>query len=133
MRQKRVLRYYCDHCNKGGCSKPAMRLHESICTLNTARVCRMCRMDEEVAQAESSELVAAALIGLGAAALATTHGWFPVWIGTTFGMVLSDGLAVWAGRSLGKKIPEALLRWIAAGLFFFFGFWYMVKAVSAVR
>src|SRR5882724_10271830 len=57
---------------------------------------------------------------LTAATLATTNSWFAVWIGTTIGMVCSDGLAVWAGRSLGKKIPEKTVRWLSAGLFFVF-------------
>jgi len=68
-----------------------------------------------------------------AATLATTYGWFSVWIGTTLGMVFSDGLAVWVGRSLGKQIPEKVVRWIAAGFFFLFGCWSAVQAVVAFR
>jgi len=70
---------------------------------------------------------------LTAAALATTHGWFPVWLGTTFGMVFSDGLAVWVGCSLGKKIPEKTVKWVSASLFFIFAAWYAVRAVAAFR
>jgi len=65
------------------------------------------------------------------ATLAVTNAWFPVWVGTTSGMLLADGLAVWVGRSLGKQIPEKVVQWIAAGLFFFFGCWYAVQAVAA--
>lgn len=65
------------------------------------------------------------------AALAATHSWFPVWVGATSGMVLSDGLAVWVGRSLGKKIPAKALRWISVGLFFVFSAWYGYRAVLA--
>lgn len=43
MKQRKVWRYYCDHCKKGGCGKAAMLKHESSCTRNPARVCRMCK------------------------------------------------------------------------------------------
>lgn len=42
MRSKKVWRYYCDHCNKGGCGKGAMAKHERSCARNPERVCRMC-------------------------------------------------------------------------------------------
>ena len=42
MRQKRVWRYYCDHCKKGGCGKAAMVRHEEHCIKNPTRSCRMC-------------------------------------------------------------------------------------------
>lgn len=42
MRQKQVWRYYCDHCNKGGCGKGAMLKHEKHCIRNPERACRMC-------------------------------------------------------------------------------------------
>jgi len=67
------------------------------------------------------------------AALAATYAWFPVWIGSTAGMMLSDGLAVWFGRSLGKQIPEKVMRRIAAGLFFLFGCWYAAQAWAIFR
>jgi len=69
---------------------------------------------------------------LAAVTMAATHNWLPVWLGTTFGMVLSDGLAVWVGRSLGKKIPENIVKWIAAGLFFLFGARYAVQAARVL-
>ncbi len=42
MRTAMRPRYYCDHCNKGNGSPSAMRRHESGCTNNPQRVCRMC-------------------------------------------------------------------------------------------
>jgi len=42
MREKRVMRYWCDYCNKGGCQKAAMLRHEEHCTLNPQRKCRVC-------------------------------------------------------------------------------------------
>lgn len=37
-------RYYCEHCNKGSGSPSAMKRHESGCTLNPERTCRMCAL-----------------------------------------------------------------------------------------
>lgn len=42
MRTKTVLRYYCDHCSKGGFKKPDMASHEATCTLNPSRGCYLC-------------------------------------------------------------------------------------------
>lgn len=42
MRQRRVWRYYCDFCKKANCHAPAMRTHETHCTNNPNRICRMC-------------------------------------------------------------------------------------------
>lgn len=48
MRTKRVLRYFCDHCKKGGQSKHHMARHESRCTRNPIRVCGFClQVDRE--------------------------------------------------------------------------------------
>lgn len=57
MKTKLVKRHYCDHCGKGGFQIPAMRKHESGCTLNPARVCRMCEMAGEV-QVDIATLIA---------------------------------------------------------------------------
>lgn len=42
MRTARVLRYWCDHCKKGGCQKAAIAKHEKHCVRNPDRSCRMC-------------------------------------------------------------------------------------------
>lgn len=39
---KKVNRYYCEHCRKGGQSAGCIRRHEAGCTANTDRVCGMC-------------------------------------------------------------------------------------------
>ncbi len=44
-----------------------------------------------------------------------------VTIGTTMGMLVSDGLAVFLGEKFSEKVQVNWLRWISAGLFFFFG------------
>ena len=40
MIRKRVWRYYCEHCKRGGCSGGHIRRHEESCTANPARICR---------------------------------------------------------------------------------------------
>lgn len=65
MRTKRVNRYYCDFCKKAGQSKPSMERHESGCTLNPNRVCRVCKMDRpEFARGEARQRPIAELLAL---------------------------------------------------------------------
>ena len=45
-------------------------------------------------------------------------------------MVLSDGLAIWVGQALGKKLPERSIKIGAAVIFFVFGFYYAVKGAN---
>ncbi|WP_156758436.1 TMEM165/GDT1 family protein [Actinokineospora pegani] len=61
--------------------------------------------------------------------LATDHHWAGVWIGSTVGMVAADALAIVIGRALGKSLPEKLIRYGAAALFFLFGAWLLVESV----
>lgn len=42
MRSKKVIRYYCDHCNRGMFQKPAMARHEARCYRNKQRTCERC-------------------------------------------------------------------------------------------
>lgn len=58
---------------------------------------------------------------LSTVALATDHSVIPVWLGSTFGMVLSDGLAIIVGQLLGAKLPERAIKVGAAFIFFGFG------------
>jgi Ca2+/H+ antiporter, TMEM165/GDT1 family len=58
---------------------------------------------------------------LSTVALATTNAIIPVWLGSTAGMVLSDGLAIIAGKLLGAKLPERAVKIGAAVIFFAFG------------
>jgi hypothetical protein len=43
MRRALRWRYYCDFCKKAGNSGFHLKRHESSCTLNPDRVCRMCK------------------------------------------------------------------------------------------
>ncbi len=47
----------------------------------------------------------------------------PVWLGSTLGMVISDGLAIWIGKVLGARLPERAVKIGAAIIFFAFGIW----------
>jgi putative Ca2+/H+ antiporter (TMEM165/GDT1 family) len=65
--------------------------------------------------------------------LATQHGWFGVWVGSTVGMVAADALAIVVGRYLGKHLPEKVIKYGAAALFAIFGIWLLVEGVIEVR
>lgn len=45
----------------------------------------------------------------------------PVWLGTTTGMLIADGIGIVFGIVLGKKIPERVVKWGAALIFIGFG------------
>ena len=58
------------------------------------------------------------------AGMVESHGapaLFGVWIGSTLGMVIADGLAILVGAVLGKKLPEKLITRISGVLFIVFG------------
>jgi len=58
---------------------------------------------------------------LSTVALATDYSVIPVWLGSSLGMVLSDGLAIIVGQILGAKLPERAVKIGAAIIFFGFG------------
>ena len=62
-------------------------------------------------------------------AQAAAHPQFPVavWIGSSLGMVLSDGLAIIVGRVLGTKLPERAIKIGASILFFIFGVFSLIQ------
>lgn len=66
---------------------------------------------------------------LATVTLATQHHWFPVWIGSTIGMVVADALAIVVGRQLGTRLPERAVRYGAASLFVIFGAWLLIEAM----
>ena len=61
-----------------------------------------------VALAEMSDKTALATV-----TLASHHDWIGVWIGSTVGMVLADGLAIGVGRLLHQRLPDNLLQKLA--------------------
>jgi putative Ca2+/H+ antiporter (TMEM165/GDT1 family) len=44
-----------------------------------------------------------------------------VWLGSTLGMVIADGLAIVVGIVAGKNIPEKTIKFFSAGIFALFG------------
>ncbi|MET8153367.1 TMEM165/GDT1 family protein [Actinoplanes sp. NPDC049668] len=65
--------------------------------------------------------------------LATQHGWFGTWLGSTLGMVAADALAIVAGRLLGRHLPERVIKYGAAALFVIFGVWLLAEAVMELN
>ena len=52
-----------------------------------------------------------------------------VWLGSTVGMVLADGLAIVAGQVMGKRLPAKLIRYGAALIFIASGVFTLVQAL----
>ncbi len=67
--------------------------------------------------AEMGDKTQLATIALGARYQSVVE----VTIGTTMGMLATDGLAVFLGEKMAEKVPLKWIRWIAAGVFFLFG------------
>jgi putative Ca2+/H+ antiporter (TMEM165/GDT1 family) len=53
-----------------------------------------------------------------------------VTVGTTLGMLASDGLAVFLGEKLAARVSMKAIRWVAAAIFFVFG---ILSAWAALR
>lgn len=61
--------------------------------------------------------------------LATHHGLFGTWLGSTLGMVAADALAIGVGQVLGSRLPEKTVRIGASLLFVVFGLLLLWEAV----
>lgn len=57
------------------------------------------------------------------------HTVLPVWLGTTAGMMVADGVGILFGIVLGRKIPERAMKWFAALLFIGFGLYGLYEYV----
>jgi putative Ca2+/H+ antiporter (TMEM165/GDT1 family) len=53
----------------------------------------------------------------------------PVWLGSSIGMVVADGLAVVVGKLLGKRLPEKPIKYGAAAVFIISGLYTLWTAV----
>jgi putative Ca2+/H+ antiporter (TMEM165/GDT1 family) len=65
--------------------------------------------------------------------LASDHDWTGVWIGSTLGMILADGLAIAAGTLLHRRLPTQLLHVLASLLFLIFGLWMLFDSALGWR
>lgn len=70
---------------------------------------------------------------LATVTLASEHDWTGVWLGSTLGMVLADGLAIAAGTLLHQRLPRGLLHASAALLFLIFGLWMLFDTALGLR
>lgn len=61
--------------------------------------------------------------------LATDHGLFGTWLGSTIGMVIADALAIVVGKQLGARLPEKAIKISASIIFFVFGIILLVEAI----
>jgi putative Ca2+/H+ antiporter (TMEM165/GDT1 family) len=91
--------------------------------------------DDEAAKAERASTRSAVVAASGAfflaelgdktmlatITLASTHGAFGVWLGSTLGMVVADALAILVGRLLGRRLPERAVTVFASVMFVVFG------------
>ena len=76
--------------------------------------------------AEMGDKTQLATIALGA----RFGSFWMVTLGTTLGMLFSDGLAVLLGEKFAEKIPMAWVRRFSAGLFILFGLFIFVKGAN---
>jgi putative Ca2+/H+ antiporter (TMEM165/GDT1 family) len=60
-------------------------------------------------------------IGVSASGLTRTQAFWGVWMGSTVGMMIADGVAIVVGSLLGKRLPERLITRISGVLFVLFG------------
>src|SRR5256885_1042410 len=58
------------------------------------------------------------------------HSFIGVWLGSTAGMVVADGLAIAVGIVMGKHLPQKAIAYGAAALFVVFGLIAIGRAVS---
>jgi len=70
---------------------------------------------------------------LATVTLASGHDWTGVWIGTTLGMVLADGVAIGVGTLLHQRLSEKLLHVSASLLFVMFGLWMLFDSALGWR
>ena len=52
-----------------------------------------------------------------------------VWLGSTLGMVIADGLAIIVGIVVGKKLPERIIKYVSAAIFIGFGVYTLLEAL----
>ncbi len=58
------------------------------------------------------------------------HSFMGVWLGSTFGMVAADGIAIVVGIIAGKKLPEKLIKYVSTAIFIIFGTLIIIEAIK---
>jgi putative Ca2+/H+ antiporter (TMEM165/GDT1 family) len=53
-----------------------------------------------------------------------------VWLGSTVGMVIADGIAIIVGKVMGKNLPEKVIKYGAAAIFILSGLYTLYEAFS---
>ncbi|MBF6328644.1 TMEM165/GDT1 family protein [Nocardia transvalensis] len=66
-------------------------------------------------------------------ALASSHGWLGVWLGSVAGMVAAGGLAIAVGITVGRHIPERAIAIGSGLLFLYIGAATLLSALDAGR
>jgi Ca2+/H+ antiporter, TMEM165/GDT1 family len=69
-------------------------------------------------------------LGLSAQGLTSTQTFWGVWLGSTVGMMIADGIAIVVGAVLGKKLPERLITRVSGAVFILFGVASLVAAFA---
>lgn len=57
------------------------------------------------------------------------HSFVGVWLGSSLGMVVADGLAIIVGRLVGAQLPERLIKFGAAAIFLITGAATLIEAL----
>ncbi|HHT9137690.1 MAG TPA: TMEM165/GDT1 family protein [Candidatus Wunengus sp. YC60] len=57
------------------------------------------------------------------------HSFLGVWLGSTFGMVAADAVAIVVGIIAGKKLPEKLIKYVSTAIFIIFGVLIIIDAI----
>jgi Ca2+/H+ antiporter, TMEM165/GDT1 family len=60
------------------------------------------------------------------------HAFVGVWLGSTLGMVVADGLAILVGKVLGKQLPEQAIKYGAAAIFLVTGMVTLAQALFSL-
>ena len=71
---------------------------------------------------------ALASVGLTPGSITPIEAFWGVWMGSTVGMMIADGIAILIGTVLGKTLPEKIISRIAGAIFIAFGAVYVVTA-----
>lgn len=75
----------------------------------------------------------APLSGIASAERSAGGTFVGVWLGSTAGMMLADGLAILVGSALGRRLPERLITRVAGAFFILFGVAAFATAVASWR